>query len=171
MFSLFQAVRRTHAPSVFGSLLRISTRVHMQMSPTVKTEFAFQTLVRYPAVSLNLWILSLWLWFDGSFSATKALIYYCCDVNEKLYSLSEVKSVDLTPVCRIRIVQWRLLHRWISCLEADTVALSMSPLYVQQLGTDVNNFISFLKEKQDTQCTYNVTLRRVRVTIIAVEKQ
>jgi hypothetical protein len=25
--------------------------------------------------------------------------------------------------------------------------------------------------KQDRQCTYNVTLRRVRVTIVAVEKQ
>ena len=25
--------------------------------------------------------------------------------------------------------------------------------------------------KQDTQCTYNVTLRRVRVTIVAIEKQ
>jgi len=25
--------------------------------------------------------------------------------------------------------------------------------------------------KQDRQCTYNVTMRRVRVTIVAVEKQ
>jgi hypothetical protein len=27
------------------------------------------------------------------------------------------------------------------------------------------------KDKRDTQCTYNVTLRGVRVTIVAVEKQ
>jgi hypothetical protein len=27
------------------------------------------------------------------------------------------------------------------------------------------------KCKHDTQCTYNVTLRRVRVTIVAVERQ
>jgi len=28
-----------------------------------------------------------------------------------------------------------------------------------------------ITHKQDTQCTYNVTLRRVRVTIVVVEKQ
>ena len=31
-------------------------------------------------------------------------------------------------------------------------------------GSDMNNI------KQDKQCTYNVTLRRVRATIVAVEK-
>ena len=29
---------------------------------------------------------------------------------------------------------------------------------------------AILLEKQDRQCTYNVTLRRVRTTIVAVEK-
>ena len=30
---------------------------------------------------------------------------------------------------------------------------------------------TLIKERQDGQCTYNVTLMRVRVTIVAVEKQ
>jgi hypothetical protein len=39
-----------------------------------------------------------------------------------------------------------------------------------------NNFnkainISEINYEQDRQCTYNVTLRRVRVTIVAMEKQ
>jgi hypothetical protein len=31
--------------------------------------------------------------------------------------------------------------------------------------------ISLIKKKQDWQCKYNVTLRRVRLTIVAVENQ
>jgi hypothetical protein len=34
----------------------------------------------------------------------------------------------------------------------------------------VRGFDGFSSEKQDTQCTYNVTFRRVRVTIVAVQK-
>ena len=39
--------------------------------------------------------------------------------------------------------------------------------------TDVNKFDLRLatNDKKDRQCTYNVTLRRLRVTIVAVEKQ
>ena len=43
----------------------------------------------------------------------------------------------------------------------------LNPMTVQvnkQIGTE-------LKSKQDRQCTYNVTFRRVRVTIVAVENQ
>ena len=43
------------------------------------------------------------------------------------------------------------------------------------IGTDVSEepaAVIYTKDiKQDTQCTYNVTLRRVRVTIVAMEKQ
>jgi hypothetical protein len=38
-------------------------------------------------------------------------------------------------------------------------------------GKNFRSNISIRKKKQDRQCAYNVTLRRVRVTIVAVEKQ
>jgi hypothetical protein len=35
----------------------------------------------------------------------------------------------------------------------------------------LNKYISVTKLRQDRQCTYNVTLRRVRATIVVVEQQ
>jgi hypothetical protein len=53
------------------------------------------------------------------------------------------------------------------CAEPD-----QSTAHPQTLGFKINfRFISNGTSKQDRQCTYNVTLRRVRVTIVAVEKQ
>ena len=44
-------------------------------------------------------------------------------------------------------------------------------LKVSGVPDPVTEVKSFLKNEQDRQCTHNVTLRRVRKTIVAVEKQ
>jgi len=38
-------------------------------------------------------------------------------------------------------------------------------------SSSVKNNAKEVRKKQDRQCTYNVTLRRVRATIVGVEKQ
>jgi hypothetical protein len=52
--------------------------------------------------------------------------------------------------------------------EKDTPCVTLE---INAPERDAHNKEEFCTEKQDRQCTYNVTLRRVHETIVVVEKQ
>jgi len=55
----------------------------------------------------------------------------------------------------------------------DKVELKEGPLKCYSLGVTTRSYLTLTEgnHEQDRQCTYNVTMRRVFVTIVAVEKQ
>jgi len=85
-----------------------------------------------------------------------------------------VNSYVTFSLCNVRyrifpLLWWRtygIIGKWLSqstyiiCTDKETAII----------GTDLLNIGIIYMDQQGSQCTYNVTLRRVRVTIVVVEK-
>jgi hypothetical protein len=59
--------------------------------------------------------------------------------------------------------------------DAHHSGLVLAQIWTKNLSTHVKTFTAWAnllsdRKKQDMQCTYNITLRRFRETIVAVEK-
>lgn len=84
--------------------------------------------------------------------------------------LPEARFLRKRHECEVQSWQWRKADVWRE-RENSWTSCHRHPDGDRDEGSTFRWWRTSMKEDKDRQCTYNVTLRRVRVTVIAVERQ